>query len=147
VDKAPHTQGVITLQVLFLDLMVARLLAMDTAQVRVDKRNLTMAEADRAARPTVKVLIAILNSDGHFVRDGTETKSEDCTRLRLAAARGLLDLCARPGLCAFIYSDWNRWLTLAFMMQDSCVEVRSQVRLLSQDTFCVRRLWFQLVHC
>jgi hypothetical protein len=36
-------------------------------------------------------------------------------------------MCQRSGLCAAVYAEWKHYLSLAFMIQDSCVEVRSQV--------------------
>lgn len=115
-------------QILFIEMLVARVLAMDSVQVRVTGQHLNLDEARKSAAPTVRLLVATIERIGNVVNDGTSTRSEFCSRIRLAAMIGMLDLCGRPGLCAFLYEDWSRYILLALCIQDSCVEVRSQVR-------------------
>eukprot|EP01147_Barroeca_monosierra_P010390 gene10390-2522_t len=108
-------------KVLGIKLLVRRLLG------KAQYENITDAELENAARPSIRILAAILEGTGNLQEDSI-TPLIDRSRLRLASGCAFLKLAQFKRLQPFI--DIPLFQQLAALVQDSCVEVRRQ--------FCVK---------
>jgi sister-chromatid-cohesion protein PDS5 len=82
------------------------------------------SEFQTLAKDHLNRLFEIVQNIGDTADDPGATPAADCSRIRLAAALSILDLCTFNPLIALI--SRHQFQQLGMTMQDSCVEVRSQ---------------------
>ena len=75
------------------------------------------------AEKYVAVLFNLVENNGEIVED-LSTPAADCARLRLGAARAIIQLLEQRVYHQLVTAE--RFQQLAWMMQDSCVEIRQQ---------------------
>jgi sister-chromatid-cohesion protein PDS5 len=80
-------------------------------------------DAAESAKSRIDFLFHVVEQDGN-VNDELQTSAPDCSRIRLAAAEGLLRIFTNKHL--FQLLGPGQFDILAMMMQDSCEQVRSR---------------------
>lgn len=88
------------------------------------------ADIEVVALPTIRMLLSFVENNGIITAamnaydESDRPSAPECSRLRLAAVCGLLELCSVAVFRNIVTQSPENFQTIAFMMQDSCDEVR-----------------------
>lgn len=126
--EAPSTEC--RLKLLALDFLANRLLCFNDKIRESEGRSISLDEARGSGlgvEATLRLLSSVIELNANIGADGVVPPAPVCARMRLAATKGILQVIAVPTYRTIFEEDWARFLNVAFMMQDSCEEVRDQI--------------------